>query len=381
MMVGELRLVTSALEDFINVFGTPDAIMISGQMGSWILTDDTGRKFTELISWQDTSYSQIEDDVYLCVFGNQYSQKEKNLGGNGGESWLGAPWRGFAVECKKFTPDRKYLFHTLTSWVSWELTGRINHVIHFTDAAASGMCDIQTSDWFHLSTELNLVMEMPKIIQKVGQIGQLSGTTIPVYVAVGDQQASLLGAGLAFNRAVLNAGTGGQVAKLLPNLQPTPNKLRPYFNGQYIETITHIPSGRFIEKFLALTNQFYGINLGWEWIWERWDYRNTAKLSRITDWEYDNFLDEFFKDKLSPEEAKNVFLADLLGNFSNALTKLDLTDIAVILLAGGVAQKLQAISSDILGGFGISVKTLTTAETTLNGLAKLSAPEIRNQRE
>ena len=372
-----LGLVVKTINDFIKEFGEPQQILISGQMGSWILTDDDGEYFTEIVSWQDTAYFQTKDERLLEVYGNQYCPELKNLKDNGGEDWPGAPWRGFAFECLNLQSHRTYLFHTLTSWVAWELTGRVNHLIHVTDAAASGMLNIKNNKWFDLSCGLDTAVAMPRVVMDMEIIGYSPEFSIPVLVAVGDQQASLLGAGLANGIAILNAGTGGQVAKLVTNMPQTKNKIRPYFEGKYMETITHIPSGRFIAKFLAKANDFHNTNFDWDWLWQDSEYSSSTLISPNLDWNYENFLDRYFNNQESIAKAKNIFLGELLKNFSVALTKLDLKDIKLIILAGGVAQKWKIMKQEIQKEFGISVKVSQSEETTLNGLAILESRIVK----
>lgn len=376
-----LSLVNKTLEEFTKEFGEPQQILISGQMGTWILTDRDGQDFTEIISWQDTSYFQTKDEIFLEVYGNQYCPEVKNLKDNGGEDWPGAPWRGFASECLNLHSGRTYLFHTLTSWIAWEITGRINHVIHVTDAAASGMLNIENNKWFGLSTSLDKAVAMPNIITEMKIIGHTSGTSIPVFVAVGDQQASLLGAGIAPNIAIVNAGTGGQVAKLVSNIPQTQNKVRPYFEGQYIETITHIPSGRFVAKFLARANVHYGTNFDWTWFWQDSDFQSEEPLPPRLDWNYESFFERYFIDQESICEAKNTFLGELIKNFTGALSNLDLKDTVLIVLAGGVAQKWKNMKLEIQNEFGVSVEISTSVETTLNGLAILDSRTVKVDRK
>ncbi len=368
-----LKLVNTAIANFIKEFGEPQRILISGQMGSWILTDKDGQRFTEIISWQDTSYFLTEDKIFLEVYGKQYCPVTKNLKDNGGEDWPGAPWRGLALECQNHPVEKTFLFHTLTSWVVWEITGRMNHVIHETDAAASGLLNIKNKKWIEFSPYLDKMVVMPNVLMKMELAGYIPESSIPVFVAVGDQQTSLLGAGLARDIAILNAGTGGQVAKLVSTIPQTPNKVRPYFGGQYIETITHIPSGRFIAKFLTQANELHGTNLDWKWLWTESRDPSPKPISPKIDWDYDTFLENYIYDQKKISEARDLFLSDLLNNFIIALMKLNLNDIERIILAGGVAQKWKLLQYEIHNKLEIDVEVSTSAETTLNGLAMLDS--------
>jgi glycerol kinase len=235
------------------------------------------------------------------------------------------------------------------------------------------MLNIMNNKWLDLSTNLDKVVEMPNIITEMKVIGHTPGTSIPVFAAVGDQQASLLGAGLGPNIAIVNAGTGGQVAKLVSNIPQTQNKIRPYFEEQYIETITHIPAGRFIAKFLRRANDHYGTNFDWTWLWQDSDFQITEPPSPKLDWNYDSFFGRYINEQKSICEAKNTFLGELSKNFTGALSKLDLKETELIILAGGVAQKWKIMKREIQNEFGIPIEVSTSAETTLNGLAILDS--------
>jgi sugar (pentulose or hexulose) kinase len=374
-----LSLVKHAISNFLGEFGNPERVLISGQMGSWILTEENGEEVTEIISWQDYSYSRCPEEIFIKTFEERYCPSTGSLKNNGHEDWPGVPWRGLASECQRFESGKKYLFHTLTSWVTWHLTGQTNHVIHTTDAAATGMIDIRFLTWLEMSSKFEKMVERPKILTKMERIGFLLGTEIPVHIAVGDQQASMLGSGLGLKVAVLNAGTGGQVAKLAPNLHSSSNKIRPYFNGQYIETITHIPSGRYLAKFLWEANQYFGTSFDWEWIWKTADYANIPNRSHISDWKFEEYLRDFFFDKLTAEEAKQVFMRDLSENFLRGLAELNLKDIQEITLAGGLAQRWKYISRVINEKFNTQVFAAITIETTLNGLAMLEPQAISEE--
>jgi glycerol kinase len=222
---------------------------------------------------------------------------------------------------------------------------------------------------------------MPNIITEMKVIGHTPGTSIPVFAAVGDQQASLLGAGLGPNIAIVNAGTGGQVAKLVSNIPQNQNKIRPYFEEQYIETITHIPAGRFIAKFLARANDHYGTNFDWTWLLQDSDFQITEPPSPKLDWNYESFFERYINEQKSICEAKNTFLGELSKNFTGALSKLDLKETELIILAGGVAQKWKIMKREIQNEFGIPIEVSTSAETTLNGLAILDSRTAKVDRK
>lgn len=366
-----MQLVRNVISKFIQSFGRPENIFVTGQMGSWIITDEFGAALTEIISWQSTFDYSLDENHLTRIFGESYDNVQKNLIGNGGENWAGAPWRGVPSKILEIKPQKKILFHTLTSWVTWELTGRMNHVIHLTDAAATGLVRIPEMEWMTLNQEYLSHLQMPKILPHIEKIGYLMGTTIPVFCAIGDQQASVLGAGLNQRTVIVNAGTGGQVVKLQKKYLPTTNKIRPFLQGNFIETVTHIPSGRFISKFLDELNSNYNTNFGWEWIWQAETISELDPAQRIIEWNFETFLHNYFDDKLNPINARDIFLKNIVQNFLGAITTLNLTGKTEIILAGGVAQKWGQLRSEIQNEINVSVISSKSAETTLEGLGLL----------
>lgn len=366
-----MQQVRNVISKFIQSFGRPENIFVTGQMGSWIITDEFGAALTEIISWQSTFDNSLDENHLTRIFGESYDNVQKKLIGNGGENWAGAPWRGVPSKILEIKPLKKILFHTLTSWVTWELTGRMNHVIHLTDAAATGLVRIPEMEWITLNQEYLSHLQMPKILPYIEKIGYLIGTTIPVFCAIGDQQASVLGAGLDQRTVIVNAGTGGQVVKLQKKYLPTTNKIRPFLQGNFIETVTHIPSGRFISKFLDELNSNYNTNFGWEWIWQAETISELDPAQRIIEWNFETFLHNYFDDKLNPINARDIFLKNIVQNFLGAITTLNLTGKTEIILAGGVAQKWGQLRSEIQNEFNVSVISSKSTETTLEGLGLL----------
>jgi sugar (pentulose or hexulose) kinase len=124
--------------------------------------------------------------------------------------------------------------------------------MHVTDAAASGFFDVFNNQW-----DKNLIalagngFTFPKVYSELKILGYSKKYDLEVFCGVGDQQASLFGAGLTSDKLVVNIGTGGQVAGLQGQFETDGNyQIRPYFNGERIRTITHLPSGRALKAFV-----------------------------------------------------------------------------------------------------------------------------------
>jgi sugar (pentulose or hexulose) kinase len=183
-----------------------EGLLITGQMGCWILTDLENRPFTNLVSWQDTR--GLTDGV---AGSNAFNYIEKKIGKelrncNGNEFRASLPLVGIY---QAFQDDpglgRKIRFHSLISWVSSQLSENYSFVVHDTDAAASGFFDIWKHEWASIATSLFPgELFLPEVSNDLLQVGINSELSCPVFTPVGDQQSSLMGIGIHKNQIAVN---------------------------------------------------------------------------------------------------------------------------------------------------------------------------------
>jgi len=127
---------------------------------------------------------------------------------------------------------------------------------------AIGLVDLSLDDW------------NPEAFQSLGlghlDWGQLAPLETPVahctidgrplalHPTLGDQQCALRGAGLQLGDLSINVSTGSQVSCLTREFTPGPYQSRYFFNGTYLNTITHLPAGRSLNALLALVTELNG---------------------------------------------------------------------------------------------------------------------------
>ncbi|CAN2168728.1 XylB Sugar (pentulose and hexulose) kinases [Candidatus Nanopelagicaceae bacterium] len=365
-----LKLVKTSITSYLEHHNKPDQILISGQVGSWILTTPEGKNLTEIVSWQCTNKS--ETDLLTEIYQSNYSDAFSPLSETGNENWDGAPWKVLPKYLSELSETATQIyFHSLISWTVWELTSKNLFIIHKTDAAATGMYSIIREKWLGNFEGMSKDIRFPNVLKSIQYAGNFEDTDIKVYVGIGDQQASLLGVGITSDAFVINAGTGGQVARLLPSYQESNYKIRPYFDGQYIETITHIPSGRYISSFLQFLTQTKGDVFQWEWVWEQGFVKAEDKKEiEIENWNFDKYLEKIDTTTDSIILINN-FLDLICQNFIEKLETLGCRENDVIILAGGVATKLKRLRFSLLQQ-NYRYSDTGSLETTLQGLAKLS---------
>jgi len=113
---------------------------------------------------------------------------------------------------------------------------------------ASGLLHLHSGTWHQSAFEtLGLSrIRWPQIAQFKSPMGEatINGRTLTCYPSFGDQQCALRGAGLTRNELSINISTGSQVSRRTATFQPGPFQSRRYFDGDFLNTITHLPAGR-----------------------------------------------------------------------------------------------------------------------------------------
>jgi len=96
----------------------------------------------------------------------------------------------------------------------------------------------------------------------------LDSASLPVYAPSGDHQSALAGAFLAEGELSVNISTGSQTSLLAQKFEPGDHQTRPFFDGRFLNTVTHIPAGRALNVLLGFTSELalaQGLALGDPW--------------------------------------------------------------------------------------------------------------------
>ena len=121
-----------------------DGLIISGQMGSWIVSDLRNKPVTNMISWQDNRAALYETNFSQHMIerlGTEWLQK------SGNEVRPGLPLLGLESIKKNLRTNQNLRLHTLISWISSQLSEDYLYLSHITDSASTGMMDITLKTW------------------------------------------------------------------------------------------------------------------------------------------------------------------------------------------------------------------------------------------
>jgi sugar (pentulose or hexulose) kinase len=358
-------------------------VLLCGQMGGLVLTDARGVPLSRYLSWRD---QRLLDPV---SGGTWYDQLLERLS-HDHRRQLGQEVRPGATLSYLFwlaqagrLPAGAYAA-TLPDFVAAHLCGRAP-VAHPT--LAIGLLNLESQDWHHpVFGALGLGdVRWPRLAEFTQVVGAVNvgGQALPCYAPVGDQQCALAGAALTEGELSLNLSTGSQASRLTPRLELGNYQTRPYFDGHWLNTLTHLPAGRALNALLALFNELpaaQGRPLD-----DPWPYLERAAAA-VPATDLDVSL-AFFpgpageRGHLANLHGGNLTLGHLVrgaynhlaANYHAAARRLwPASDWTALVFSGGLAQRSPLLRALIANRLGGATRLVDAHEETLVGLLALA---------
>lgn len=394
----QIQNLISIVKDMILELGaglSEARLCISNEMHGFLLAFKDGSPCTDYISWQiELGNLPISGrggvESAFDVLGSKSLENEIRHTGMQLRSSL--PSCNLLYLLRNGTLDMGYddlYFYTLGDYILKVLLDEEPYC-HPSNAAATGLFDIENNTWNPILLETvcgNWNVHFPTVGTKmiVGMIEQLKVYALP---ALGDQQAALYGSGLKSETAIsFNLGTGSQVSMLIHDVDYSDTwQVRPYFNGFYIKTIPHIPSGRALNVYFRFFKQFLS-----EFMIELDDDQLWGKLLEMESSAIDSGIEcdlSFFQNPVSPNTTGSISLIredsftagnlmravfmQMARNFIIAADRICMNDTVIrqIIFSGGVARKIPRIRQLILEHYSsLRPLSIKIAENeTLTGL-------------
>ena len=365
-------------------------LCMSNEMHGFLLADESGNPYTDYISWQMEFGSLPMIDIFLTplemLSKDEYSECVCHTGMPLRKGLPSANLLYICHESPKLNARSKLNFYTLGDYILRVLSGR-EPICHVTNAAATGLFNIKNGKWDEKLIDVvsGSKVNFPTVGEDFLEF-ELQGLHITALPALGDQQAALLGAGLRnMNDISFNIGTGGQVSRIMDEIILSDNyQVRPYFDGKYIKTIAHLPSGRALNVFVGFVQEIaYKFNPStpeseiWSWILGE---ANRAKHSSVQcDLSFfSNPISSRMTGTISNIGEKSFHVGDLFisvfrqmaDNFLWAADKISSEKDGVdkIIFSGGVAGKIDIIRTRILEHYPCGIEYNIAKNETLHGL-------------
>ena len=363
-------------------------LCISNEMHGFLLADAKGNPITDYISWQK-GYGSIPVDGTSVMEDLDTKENAEDILHTGMKLRNSLPSCNLYYLLKTgFFYDRseEIYFYTLGDYILRELSGE-EPWCHPTNAAATGLYDLRRENW---NPKLIKAYEERKVI--FPQIGykllsfMRKDKRIMAYPAIGDQQAALLGAGLSsMDEISFNLGTGAQVSRITDCYAPSSQyQTRPFFNGYYLMTVPHLPSGRALNvyfRFIRGILEQFGIKRSSEEIWGRIleAEKNGVETGMKADLSFfENPLTAFDRGsignigeyELTMENLFHTVFMQMADNFVQVAERIDQehAEIKKLIFSGGIARRITPIRERILERYGMDMEYTVAVDETLKGL-------------
>lgn len=236
----------------------PDAttLLSCGQMGGIMLVDRKLRPATNYLSWRDqrtviadTDRTTTLDRLRRCWSNDVFEELGKELKPGSATSLL-----YWLAQHKQLPPE------TTPISIGDYVIARLCHAVPRMERTQTiGMLNLRTADWHQKAFAAIGInwLYWPQLTTEQEPIGstELHGRTLTCYPVIGDQQAALRGIRLQPHELSINVSTGSQVSQITSEFQPAECQTRPWFHGQFMNTITHIPAGRSLAVLEALLTE------------------------------------------------------------------------------------------------------------------------------
>ena len=203
-----LKSVVALLKDMLSPAGSVVSIGLTGQMHGILYVDRAGRATSDLFTWQDGRGD-------LPYRGTTYAKALSELCGERVATGFGACTHAWFT-LNGVVPAAAAALCTIADYVALRLASRTEPLLHISHAAGIGLFDLGRHA-FDCSRIRRCGLDpsyFPQVSAELRPIGSCEGN-IPVCIAVGDNQASFLGAVSNMEDSLLvNVGTASQVTAL-----------------------------------------------------------------------------------------------------------------------------------------------------------------------
>jgi len=390
-----LNIVRDLVTDLVNLTEECEGIAMCAQMHSMVLMNDRGEVRSNCLGWRD----QRALAPHPSGSGSYYEVLQQRITGEqrrdlGNELPVGSPL------CFLFQMSELDLLEpgtipvSLPDFVLASLCGT-EPSVEITNAMAYELINLRTLQWHaDVIQQLGLEKMSWPVLRRSGDIVgfiQIGERRVPCYTPVGDYQCALVGAMLTDHELSLNISTGSQVSRLTSSLELGDYQTRPFFDGRFTNTLSHLPAGRSLNILVDLLEEIArnsGIALENSWAYiaqaaaavDRTDL--SAKLTffrgpcgnrgAITNISETNFnVGTLFRAAFE-NMAENYYSCALRiwpdRSWSN------------IVFSGGLADKLPLLRHIIEDRFQTKARLSPVAEDTMFGLLALATSFAREAR-
>lgn len=365
-----------------------EGLVMCGQMHGLVLTTDKGEPCSQLTTWQDQRDLMphpSSQGTYFDMMKQHITPEQVRQLGNELRPGLPIGMLFWLVEQGRL-PDPDLFVASLPDFVVANLC-RATPCTETTHAMAHGALNLETLDWHHeVIASLGLGgLQWPELRPHGTVVGwlELDGQAVPCFTPVGDYQCAMIGALLDYGELSVNISTGSQVSLLKPRLEFGDFQTRPFFDGRFLATITHIPAGRALNALVKLLTELaeaQGFELAspWEYIAQTAArVRPTRMRAHVAFFpsscgDHGEFTNVREEELTVGHLFRAVFQSMADNYYACALRVSPEKAWRNLVFSGGLAQKLPLLRELIQERFGVACRLCPASEDTLLGLLALA---------
>jgi sugar (pentulose or hexulose) kinase len=376
----------SVLDQLLPLAPTCAGVVVCGQLGGLILTSEAGQPLSNYIAWRDlrllarpaSSRSTYWEQFQKILSADEQRQLGRELQPGNALSLL------YWLRQVDHWPNAGAIAANLPEFVLAHLCAALPQV---DTTLAVGAINLETLDWHQAAcSSLGLgPVRWPALSTFREPVGHLraGGAALPCYAPTGDHQIALAGAFIAERELSLNISTGSQTSLLTPQLQLGNYQTRPFFDGHFINTITHIPAGRALNVLLGLASELalaQGLQLADPWRVIQQAVAGVKDTDLAVDLAFfpspvgqRGAISNIREGNLTLGELFYAAFQNMADNYRSCALRLSPgQDWDRLVFSGGLAQKLPRLREMIVAKFACPNRLFGATEDTLIGLMALA---------
>lgn len=223
------QIVSEIISGFLNRYSDIKGIGFTGQMHGMLYVNSEGDAASPLYTWQDERANKIYKD------NKTYAEYLSDITGYPLATGYGLVTHYYNIE-NKIVPESTSKICTIMDYVVMKLCGNRIPMTDYSNAASLGFFDIENLKFD--TDAMNKVGIDTSILPESAESPKLAGhyNDIPVYSAIGDNQASFLGSVQNVDNSIhIMVGTSSQISVYSPNyINIKPLDTRPFPGGGFL---------------------------------------------------------------------------------------------------------------------------------------------------
>lgn len=225
-----INCIKKIIKNFESTYPDIAGIGITGQMHGIVYVDDDGNAVSPLYTWQDQRGNRATDNnITYADFLSKQSGHPLSTG-------YGLVTHFYNCQ-HALVPKGAAKICTIMDYAAMQLTGRKKPLMDYTNAAALGFFNLQEKK-FDLAALSKIGID-PAILPDIDESAVLAGyynVNIPVYAAIGDNQAAFIGSVRDKEKSIhVTIGTSSQLSVYSNDLVKIEGlDTRPFPGGGYI---------------------------------------------------------------------------------------------------------------------------------------------------